>query len=263
MTSDFLDASFLVTVALTLYAPCGGFRNNESFLSFDRVLIFAGCSLALILRVVLAFTGVDPLRWDGYCHAGAAIILFFCFVEVLVKWRRAVYGRSQLATNLGRRLPEERGEASAPPRTAALEAGRRPLALQNESASSASVCVEAGQEEHAVSVRQAYSCKYVSEKLSHVLLPGLLVLCISASDAETTAFGKLAHNHADMAMGESVGLVCSTLLAILVGGFLRWYLHDTHLLLYMSLIFFGLMAESVKGTVVDMVQKDLPEATVL
>ena len=265
MTSDFLDASFLVTIALTLYAPCCGFRDNEMFLSIDRFLIFMGCTLGLILRVVLFFSGVDPLQWNGYCHAAAAFMLFFCFVEVLMKWRRAVYGRSQLATHLGRRLPEERGSrgvaSAAPPRTA-LEEGRTPLALNNEAQSSDNVCAEAAQED-AVSVNQVYSCKCISGKLSHVLLPGSLVLFISANDAQTTAFSKLANDRVDMAMGESVGLICSTLLAILLGGFLRWYLHDTHLLLYMSLIFFGLMVESVKGTVVDMVQKDLPEATLM
>jgi len=135
MSSDFLDASFLVTVSLTMYAPCCGWRDNENFFSLDRFLLFVGCSLALILRTVLLFNGVDPLRWDGICHIGAALILLVFFTEVLIKWRRAVYGRSQLGTTLGRRLPEERegrrSRASAANASNSLEDGRRPLALDN------------------------------------------------------------------------------------------------------------------------------------
>lgn len=258
LTSDFLDASFLVTVSLTMYAPFCGFRENETFFSVDRFLLLTGCSLALILRTMLLFCGVDHLAWDGYCEVASAFMFMVFFVEVLVKWRRAVYGRSQIATSLGRRLPEERGAGRAAATASALEDGRRPLALDNvaqESHSDTAVPSAAG-----APTSKSYTCREVSVKISHFLVPGLLVLFASASDGQTMACEQLAHDRADLAIGQSVGLVLSTLLAVLLGGFLKWYLHDVHLLLYMSLIFFAQMVLSVQGSVVAMVRQDLPTA---
>lgn len=270
MSSDFLDASFLVTVSLTLYAPCCGFRDNEKFFSLDRFLLFVGCSLALVMRTVLLFSDVDPLQWDGYCHVGASLMLFVFFVEAIMKWRRAVYGRSQLATNLGRRMPEDRDSGARRARatnTASnmVEDGRRPLALDNganlvintTTSSDGTTPLPAGSFEGGV---KDYSCKYVTEKLSHFFVPGIAILLVAAGDGQTTACSKLAHDRLDLAMGESVGLIISTMFAVLLGGFLKWYIHDAHLLLYISLVFFGECVVSIQGSIVDMLMKDLPEA---
>jgi len=103
-----------------------------------------------------------------------------------------------------------------------------------------------------------YMCKYMSVKLSHFLVPGVLVLFVAAGDGQTQACEQLAHDRFDLALGESLGLICSTLFAVLLGGFLKWYIHDTHLLLYMGLLFFAEMIICVQGSIVDMLQKDLP-----
>lgn len=254
--ADFLDASFLMTVAFTMYSPCCGFRDNESFWSFDRFLVFAGCSLALALRVFLLFCGIDPLTWDSYCHVGAAMMLLVFSVEVIIKWRRAVYGRSQFATALGRRLPEERMSASS--QQGQLEDGTRPLALTNEP-QTASNCAADGSL-NTVDLKRC-SFKLFMEKSSHFLIPCLLVLCVSARDASTQVSEKLAHDRIDMALGEAMGLLCSTLMAVLLGAFLKWYLHDKHLLFYISFVFLLELVMSVQGSVVTVFMKDLPKAT--
>mmetsp|Transcript_69574 Transcript_69574/g.115201 ORF Transcript_69574/g.115201 Transcript_69574/m.115201 type:complete len:275 (+) Transcript_69574:66-890(+) len=253
MTSDFLDASFLMTIAFVVYSPCCGFRDNDSFCSVDRFLVLLGCVLAMTLRTVLLFTGIDPRSWDNYCHVGAASMLFVFSAELFIKWRRAVYGRSQLATDLGRRMPEERASDAGQ-----LEDGRRPLAVDdvpqttNDGNSAGSIGLP-----NAVEFLTFY--KRCVEKLSHLLVPGSVVLFVSARDGQTVVSEKLAHHHFDMGLGQLVGLICSTLVAALLGGFFRWYLHDRHLLFYMSLVFFSELVMSVQGSVVAVFMEDLPK----
>jgi len=264
MTSDFLDASFLVTVSITMYVPCYGFRDNDRFFSLDRFLVFAGSCLALIIRTILLFSGVDPLSWDSYCHAASACICFVVFVEVLSKWRKAVYGRSRLVTSLGRILPEDR-ESRRRPSTARNGAtrppldGRAPLPIENNA--QADVAGETALDTAGdTAASQLFTCRFFMGKMCHFFYPGLLVLFISADDGQSVASKTLAHDGLDMALGQSVGLVLSTLIAVLIGGFLKWYLYDTHLLFYMSLIFFAMMVISVQGSFVAMVRQDLPRA---
>lgn len=180
-------------------------------------------------------------------------MLFVFTAEIFVKWRRAVYGRSQLATDLGRRMPEER-EAGA----GQLEDGRRPLAVDDIQQTS-----NDGSNSGAIGLPNAAECftfyTRCVEKLAHFVVPGSLVLFVSARDGQTVISEKLAHDHLDMGLGQFVGLLCSTLMAALLGGFFKWYLHDRYLLFYMSLVFFGEFVMSVQGTVVATFMRDLPK----
>merc|ERR1712137_913672 len=111
---------------------------------------------------------------------------------------------------------------------------------------------------------QQPSCKDILVKVSHFWVPGALVFFTSAGDTQAIACQQLPHHRADLAIGQSLGLVFSTLLAVLLGGFLKWYVYDTHLLLYMSVLFFAELINCVQGSVVDMalhmVQDELPQS---
>merc|ERR1712217_740513 len=55
-----------------------------------------------------------------------------------------------------------------------------------------------------------FDCKWFSEKLAHFLVPGITVILVADGDGQSTACQHLVHNQADVALGESVGLVFST-----------------------------------------------------
>jgi len=259
--SDFLDQSFLITIAITMYSPCVGFRDNAAFFSMEYSLVFVAASLALVIRAILAYNDIDAFRWNSYCHVAASASCFLFFIEVLIKWRRAVYGRSQLATHMGRKTPDQR----APDPTAArpaLEMSAPSLAIGDVETNEKGPFAYTPKADNEAGTAPVEVSSFWSDLgkrfFNWFLLPGLLVTWVAAGDQQQATFESVQYERLDVALGASAGVICSTLLAVFAGRTLKWYFHDTHLLLYIALCFFGVMITSVQSTVIQIMLRDVP-----
>jgi len=94
--------------------------------------------------------------------------------------------------------------------------------------------------------------------VSWFLVPGLLVMAVAAGDQQQLTFEKVEYERIDVALGCCCGVICSAILAVFAGRWMKWYFHDTHLLLYICLVFFGVMVANVQSTVIHTMLRDVP-----